>query len=50
MPDAELPAGTYRVVVQAGADDITLDGIVIARGTDTKLRIVRKGDRFAVER
>ncbi len=47
---AELPAGTYRVVVQAGADDITLEGVAIARGADTKLRIVRKGDRFAVER
>ena len=47
---AELPAGTYRVVVQAGADDITLEGVAIVRGADTKLRIVRKGDRFAVER
>ena len=49
-PGAELPAGTYRVVVQAGAEDIVADGIVIARGGDTRLRIVRKGDRFAVER
>ena len=47
---AELPAGTYRVVVQAGADDIALDGIVVTRGADRRLRIVRKGDRFAVER
>ena len=47
---AELPAGTYRVVVQAGADDITLEGVAIVRGADTKLRLVRKGDRFAVER
>jgi hypothetical protein len=47
---AELPAGTYRVVVQAGADDITLEGVAVVRGADTKLRVVRKGDRFAVER
>jgi len=47
---AELPAGTYRVVVQAGADDIALESVAVARGAETKLRIVRKGDRFAVER
>ena len=47
---AELPAGTYRVVVQAGADDITLEDVAIVRGADTKLRIVRKGEGFAVER
>ena len=47
---AELPAGAYRVVVQAGAEEIVADAIVVARGGDTTLRIVRKGDRFAVER
>jgi hypothetical protein len=46
----ELPAGDYKVVVNAGGEDVTTGPITVAPGVDTVLKVVIKGDRFAIER
>lgn len=46
----ELPAGTYRVVVQAGDDRLTLDGVGIAVAGNSGVKVTKKGDSFALER
>ncbi|MBE3134386.1 MAG: hypothetical protein IMZ55_13010, partial [Acidobacteria bacterium] len=48
-PEA-LPLGTYKVVVQAGEQSITADGVQVALGQETAVRIVLKDDRLALER
>jgi len=47
---AELPPGDYKVVVNAGGEDVTAGPITVVVGTETVLKVVIKGDRFAVER
>jgi hypothetical protein len=46
----ELNAGTYRVVVQAGDDELTLEHVVIEVAGSAGLRVTRKGDAFVLER
>jgi hypothetical protein len=47
---AELPAGDYKVVVNAGGEEVTSGPITVAPAVDTVLKVVIKGDRFAIER
>ncbi len=44
----ELPAGTYRIVVQAGDTAIALDGVAVAAGGTSAVRVQRQGDRFVL--
>jgi hypothetical protein len=46
----ELTAGSYRIVVQAGDDKLTLDNVVIGVAGSAGVRVVRKGDAFVLER
>ena len=46
----ELTAGTYRVVVQAGDDRLTMEQVVVGVAGSIGVRVVRKGDGFALER
>jgi Mg-chelatase subunit ChlD len=46
----ELPAGEYKVVVQAGDEALTIERLWIAPARDATVRVVRKGDRFALDR
>ncbi|MBE3072308.1 MAG: VWA domain-containing protein [Acidobacteria bacterium] len=48
-PEA-LPPGIYKVVVQAGEQSITADGVQVALGQETAVRIVLKNDRLALEK
>jgi len=47
---AELPPGDYKVVVNAGGEEVTAGPITVVVGTETVLKVVIKGDRFAIER
>ncbi len=44
----ELTAGTYRIVVQAGDDRLTLDKVVVDVAGSSGVRVVRKGDTFVL--
>jgi len=46
----ELPPGDYKVVVRAGGEDVTAGPITVVVGLDIVLKVVIKGDRFAIER
>jgi Mg-chelatase subunit ChlD len=46
----ELPPGDYKVVVNAGGEEVTAGPITVTIGADTVLKVVIKGDRFAIER
>jgi F5/8 type C domain/von Willebrand factor type A domain len=46
----ELPPGDYKVVVSIGEEEVTAGPIKVAVGVNTVLKVVIKGDRFAVER
>ena len=46
----ELNAGTYRVVVQAGDDQLTMDKVVIDVAGSAAVRVTRKGDAFVLDR
>jgi hypothetical protein len=46
----ELPAGEYKLVVQAGDDSLVVEHLSIAPARDAAVRIVRKGDRFVIDR
>lgn len=46
----ELPAGEYKLVVQAGDETLVIDRISVAPGRDARVRVVRTGDRFALDR
>lgn len=46
----ELPPGDYRVVVDAGGEQLVIDRIAVAAGRDATVRVVRQRDRFALER
>ena len=46
----ELNAGTYRLVVQAGDDQLTMNTVTVEVGGSAALRVVRKGGAFALER
>jgi hypothetical protein len=46
----ELPPGDYKVVVRAGEEEVAAGPIKVAVGAETVLKVVIKGDRFAVER
>jgi len=46
----ELPPGDYKLVVQAGDEPLVIDRIPVAPGRDATVRVVRKGDRFALDR
>jgi len=46
----ELPPGDYKVVVRAGDEDVTAGPITVVVGAETVLKVVIKGDRFAIER
>jgi hypothetical protein len=46
----ELPPGDYTVVVSAGDDKVTAGPFTVTVGGETVLKVVIKGDRFAVER
>jgi hypothetical protein len=47
---SEVPAGDYRVVVRAGDEQLAADHVTVTQGSETFVRIVLKGDRFAIER
>ncbi len=49
-PGQELTAGDYKVVVQAGDDQLALDNVSIAVAGSAGVRVTRKGDRFVLER
>lgn len=46
----ELSAGTYRVVVQAGDDRLTMEHVIVDVAGSVGLRVTRKGTAFALER
>ena len=46
----DVPPGEYKVVVQAGDEELVIDRVTVAAGHDATVRVVRKGDRFALER
>ncbi len=46
----ELPPGEYKLVVQAGDEALVIDRISVAPGRDATVRVVRKGDRFVLDR
>jgi von Willebrand factor type A domain len=46
----ELMAGTYRVVVKAGDDSLTLDRVAVAAGQTVTVRVVRQGNAFVLQR
>jgi len=46
----ELPPGEYKVVIRAGDQELTSGPVVVAVGADTVLKVVVKGDHFAIER
>lgn len=48
-PEA-LPPGTYRVVVKAGEQSIAADGVQVALGRESTVRIVLSKDRLALEK
>jgi hypothetical protein len=45
----ELVPGEYRVVVTAGEQELVAQPVRVAAGNDTLLKVVLKGDRFALE-
>ena len=47
-PPEELPPGRYKVVMTAGDQQVTSDGVVISSGRDTTLKVSLTGDRFVV--
>jgi hypothetical protein len=49
-PGQELTAGDYKVIVQAGDEQLVLDNVSIAVAGGASVRVTRKGDRFALER
>lgn len=49
-PGQELTAGDYKVVVQAGDEQLVLDNVSIAVAGSAGVRVTRKGDRFVLER
>jgi hypothetical protein len=49
-PGQEVPPGQYKLVVKAGEESMTLDGLSVELGKDLGVRIVHKGDGFAVVR
>ena len=46
----ELPPGEYKLVVQAGDEALVVDRLSIAPAIDATVRVIRKGDRFALDR
>jgi hypothetical protein len=46
----ELTAGDYKVVVQAGDEQLVLERVPVAVAGNAGVRVTRKGDRFALER
>jgi hypothetical protein len=42
--------GQYKLIVKAGEESIALDGLSVELGKDVSVRIVHKGDGFAVAR
>jgi Ca-activated chloride channel family protein len=46
----ELPPGEYKLVVQAGDEALVVDRLSVAPAIDATVRVVRKGDRFALDR
>jgi hypothetical protein len=46
----ELTAGDYKVVVQAGDEQLVLDRVSVAVAGSAAVRVTRKGDRFVLER
>jgi hypothetical protein len=47
---SELPPGEYRVVVRAGDEDLVAEHVSVTPGSDATVKVVLKGDRFAIER
>lgn len=47
---AELPPGDYKVVVSAADQELTAGPLTVATGSSIVVRVVLKGDRFALER
>ena len=48
-PGEELPPGEYKVVMKA-ADQELVEQVTVASAADTVLKVILKGDRFAIER
>jgi Ca-activated chloride channel family protein len=46
----ELTAGDYKVVVQAGDEQLVLDRVSMTVAGSAAVRVTRKGDRFTLER
>lgn len=46
----ELPPGDYKVVVQAGDEELVIERMPVAVARNVTVRVVRKGDRFTLER
>ena len=46
----ELPPGEYKLVVQAGDESLVIDRLAISPEHDATVRVIRKGDRFALDR
>jgi len=46
----ELPPGDYKIAVNAGGEEVTAGPVTVTIGVDTVLKVVIKGDRFAIER
>ena len=45
-----LPPGTYKVVVKAGEQSISAEGVQVALGRESTVRIVVRDDRLALEK
>jgi hypothetical protein len=46
----ELPPGDYKVVVQAGDQQIVAEHVKVTQNGDVVLTVLAKGDRFVIER
>jgi Ca-activated chloride channel family protein len=46
----ELAPGTYKVVVKAGDQSLTVEGVQVVLGRDATVRIVIRNDRLALEK
>jgi len=46
----DLPPGSYTINVQAGDEKITTSRLDVAAGSSTTVRVVRRGDRFVLDR
>ena len=48
MLSESLPPGSYKVIVHAGTQEVA-ENVVLKADTDTVLKVVRRGNQFALD-